>query len=165
MAAATPKIEKYTVQPNDSLIRIARKVYGRGHDNDYKLIFEANRDVLPDERTLMPGQVLVIPPLPNTVRRTSPAAGRRARPGLAAGAGVTEMDIERLGRHFASVDRTRAQAVRTYVVRRGDNLTRIARRELGDASVSAVRRLFEANRNKLTSPNRLPVGVELVIPG
>ena len=51
----------YTIQPNDSLIGIARKMYGPDGDKLYKLIYHANRNALPDEATLRVGQVLVIP--------------------------------------------------------------------------------------------------------
>lgn len=51
----------YTIQPNDSLIGIARKMYGPDGDKLYKLIYHANRSALPDEATLRVGQVLVIP--------------------------------------------------------------------------------------------------------
>ena len=55
--------------------------------------------------------------------------------------------------------------MRTYVVRRGDNLTRIARREMGDGGRGAVKRLYEANRDRIKNPNCLSVGQELRIPG
>jgi len=53
---------------------------------------------------------------------------------------------------------------RTYVTRRGDTLTRIARRFLRSDSRAAVMKIFNANRSKLADPNALGVGVTLVIP-
>ena len=53
---------------------------------------------------------------------------------------------------------------RTYRVRRGDNLTDIARRMLRDGSHAAVQRIINANRTRLPDPDVLPVGLELVIP-
>jgi len=73
--------------------------------------------------------------------------------------GYREMDLDELGSHFA-----RAPSGRAYVVRRGDNLTKIARRMLNDDSRAAVMRIFQANADKLTDPDNLPVGVELRIP-
>lgn len=52
----------YTVQENDTLWGIARKMYGRGTLTG--LIAEANRDVLPDPDRLRAGVVLRIPPAP-----------------------------------------------------------------------------------------------------
>ena len=94
-------------------------------------------------------------------------AGRRPATLTAGRPGAVEMDLAGLERHLAG--RTaRADApsrARRYVVRQGDTLTGIARRLLGEGSGEGVRRIFEANRDKLHSPDRLAVGVELVIPG
>ncbi|MDD5727127.1 MAG: LysM peptidoglycan-binding domain-containing protein [Victivallales bacterium] len=49
----------YTVMKGDSLSSISRSFYGSSRY--YKFIFDANRDVLPDETSLRPGQVLKIP--------------------------------------------------------------------------------------------------------
>lgn len=52
---------------------------------------------------------------------------------------------------------------KTYTVKPGDNLTDIAQKTLGDGD--KWRRVYEANRDKLKSPDRLIVGQELRIPG
>jgi nucleoid-associated protein YgaU len=49
----------YTVQPGDSLVDIARKLYGDGRR--YENLYEANRQVLPSPTNLKPGTVLVVP--------------------------------------------------------------------------------------------------------
>jgi nucleoid-associated protein YgaU len=49
----------YTVQPGDSLSKIAKQYYGNA--NDYNKIFEANRDKLSDPNKIQVGQELVIP--------------------------------------------------------------------------------------------------------
>jgi nucleoid-associated protein YgaU len=54
----------YTVQPGDSLSKIAKQFYG--DSNDYLRIFEANKDKLSDPNKIQIGQELVIP-----VRRAS----------------------------------------------------------------------------------------------
>ena len=53
--------QNYTVQKGDSLSSISRKFYGSA--KYYKLIFEANREIIPSEKALRPGQVLKIPRL------------------------------------------------------------------------------------------------------
>lgn len=52
--------QTYTVQSNDTLSVIAKKVYG--DPNKYMTIFEANRDKLKDPNSVNVGQVLNIPP-------------------------------------------------------------------------------------------------------
>lgn len=54
------------------------------------------------------------------------------------------------------------QEVRTYIVRRGDTLTRIATRMYEDST--QWRRIYEANRGILQTPESLREGQELVIP-
>ena len=49
----------YEVQSGDSLSKIARHFYGNG--NEWKAIFEANRDQLTDPDHIKPGQMLKIP--------------------------------------------------------------------------------------------------------
>ena len=53
--------QTYTVQKGDSLSGISRKFYGSS--KYYKRIFEANRNIIPSEKALRPGQVLKIPRL------------------------------------------------------------------------------------------------------
>ncbi len=59
-APAAPDNQTYTVQPGDSLSKIAQNFYG--HANQYMKIFEANKDQLDDPNKIQVGQVLVIPP-------------------------------------------------------------------------------------------------------
>ena len=56
---ATPSFTTYTVQKGDSLSKIAKHEYGNA--NDWKKIFEANRDVIKDPDLIYPGQELKIP--------------------------------------------------------------------------------------------------------
>jgi LysM repeat protein len=54
-------------------------------------------------------------------------------------------------------------AARTYTVKAGDTLSAIAKRELGDGN--AYMKIFEANRDQLTDPNKIKPGQVLKIPG
>ncbi|MBV9157866.1 MAG: LysM peptidoglycan-binding domain-containing protein, partial [Acidobacteriaceae bacterium] len=51
---------------------------------------------------------------------------------------------------------------RTYKVQPGDTLSKIAKQYYGNAN--DYNRIFEANRDKLQSPDKIQVGQELVIP-
>ena len=50
----------------------------------------------------------------------------------------------------------------TYTVKAGDTLSKIAQNSLGDAK--AYMRIFEANRDQLTDPDRIQPGQVLKIP-
>lgn len=51
--------ETYTIAKGDTLSAIAQDYYGKA--SAWKLIFEANRDVLDDPDRIQPGQVLKLP--------------------------------------------------------------------------------------------------------
>jgi nucleoid-associated protein YgaU len=53
-------------------------------------------------------------------------------------------------------------AQRSYTVKSGDTLSKIAKEFYGDAN--AYHRIFDANRDKLNDPNRIDVGQVLNIP-
>jgi nucleoid-associated protein YgaU len=57
--AAAPAAQTYTVQPGDTLSKIAKEFYGNA--NAYMKIFEANRDQLDNPNMIKVGQELVIP--------------------------------------------------------------------------------------------------------
>ena len=61
-----------------------------------------------------------------------------------------------------TVDASLAPKVKTYTVAAGDSLTKIAKEFYGNAN--AYNRIFEANRDKLSDPDKIKVGQELVIP-
>ena len=50
----------YTVKDGDTLSAIAKREYGDA--NEWKRIFEANKDILKDPDKIYPGQKLKIPP-------------------------------------------------------------------------------------------------------
>ncbi|HZQ51560.1 MAG TPA: LysM peptidoglycan-binding domain-containing protein [Bryobacteraceae bacterium] len=55
-----------------------------------------------------------------------------------------------------------ATSTRTYTVRSGDTLSKIAKEFYGNAN--EYNRIFEANRDKLQNPDKIQVGQQLVIP-
>jgi nucleoid-associated protein YgaU len=55
-----------------------------------------------------------------------------------------------------------AQASRTYTVKSGDTLSKIAKQHLGDGN--AYMKIFEANRDQLTNPDQIKPGQVLKLP-
>ena len=53
-------------------------------------------------------------------------------------------------------------AGKTYTVQPGDTLSKIAKEQYGNAN--EYEKIFEANKDKMTSPDKIQVGQELVIP-
>lgn len=57
---------------------------------------------------------------------------------------------------------TSAPAARTYTVQAGDNLSKISKQFYGDAN--KYMKIFDANKDKLTDPDKVRAGIELIIP-
>ncbi|HXO04220.1 MAG TPA: LysM peptidoglycan-binding domain-containing protein [Candidatus Sulfotelmatobacter sp.] len=55
-----------------------------------------------------------------------------------------------------------SSAARTYTVQPGDNLSKISKQFYGDAN--KYMKIFEANKDKLSDPDKVKVGTELLIP-
>ena len=157
--APSARIAKYAVKRGDTLIGIARKVYGPDHERQYMRIFQANRGILSDESTVSPGQVLVIPPLSHN----SPAPGRtpaETRQPERRG----ETNLRGLPRPVPAAI-TRRPNQRVYVVKRGDSLPQIAYTFYHDDSRRSVMKIYDANEAKLRGKAHLPLGISLRIPG
>lgn len=161
-----PARRTYVIEAGDTLTRIARKVYGPEGAREYKRIYEANRGVLPSESALTVGKELVIPDLPGRAAAT-PAAAVAAVPAVPTvvrpTASVRELGLEEL-RSTLGAEPVRTDRARTYVVQRGDNLAKIAKKVLRDDSRGAIQKLYSANKELLEHPDRLTVGTELKIP-
>src|SRR5271156_4172982 len=54
------------------------------------------------------------------------------------------------------------QAARNYTVQPGDNLSKISKQFYGDANM--YMKIFDANKDKLSDPDNVRAGIELVIP-
>jgi nucleoid-associated protein YgaU len=59
-STAASTLQTYTVAKGDSLSKIAKKFYGNA--NQWRVIFEANRDRISNPDLIQIGQVLKIPP-------------------------------------------------------------------------------------------------------
>jgi nucleoid-associated protein YgaU len=63
---------------------------------------------------------------------------------------------------MANEPRNITPAGTTYTVVKGDSLSKIAKREYGDAG--QWRRIFEANRDVIENPDLIEPGQDLIIP-
>lgn len=132
-------ITSYTVQENDSMWKIAVKLYGDGS----KMVDIAKANPLVDPQRIKPGDVLR---LPEPVRTSEgPVRNSVSEP--------TESDPLGLGLN---------RDVRTVEVLANDSLWKIADREYGDGTKWEL--IYNANRDKLKSPDTVREGMELVVP-
>ncbi|MGH2460481.1 MAG: LysM peptidoglycan-binding domain-containing protein [Chloroflexota bacterium] len=61
-------MQEYVVQPGDTLVSIAEKVYGEA--KAFTDIYRANEDIILDPYDLRPGTVLYIPPSAEAIHQT-----------------------------------------------------------------------------------------------
>lgn len=167
--ASGDRMARYAVQQGDTLIGIARKVYGPRHERQYRRIFQANQRILSDEGAVRPGQVLVIPPLSHNW----PAPGRPAGPGfgrLSRAAAQTAQPQRPSETNLRSPPRPIVAAIirspgeRSYVVKRGQTLQEIAYNLYRDDSRRSVMKIYDANEEKLRGLDHLPTGMVLAVP-
>lgn len=123
----------YTVVAGDSLWKIAHRQYGGGDvQKSIDAIYAANPTLGVGE-ALKIGQKLKLP------------------------AGVAK-DPARL----SAPEQADATGGRTYVVKEGDTLSTIAKRELG--STKLWTEIYELNRTRISDPARIKVGMKLTLP-
>ncbi len=68
--AGMPKIiAQYTVKKGDTISQIAKSYYGFSSKPCWKLIQEANKDIIKDVNLIKPGQVIKIPVLPEELKK------------------------------------------------------------------------------------------------
>jgi len=142
IAVMPPEFAEYTVRAGDTLATISMRLYGtRAHA---AAVGRANPFM--DPNRLKSGRVIRVPKDPSNVQgRPMPKLDPRETPKQAAG------------------DEAAGPAgTRTYTVKAGDTLSRIAQEQYGSSALGTF--LFESNRSSLTSPDELKVGMKIQIP-
>jgi len=82
--------------------------------------------------------------------------------GLAPTTATPTVEVETPGAAVPAVPAQTAETPGTYTVQKGDGLMGIARRFYGDASM--WRGIYEANRDRISNPDLIKVGMVLTIP-
>jgi len=149
-----PKV--YTVSEGDTLAEIAKKFYGPEQGNkraNVTKIFEANRQLLKAIDEIYVGQKLMIPPLGSSEPDIDNTGGSFS-------SSIFEK-VKSIGRRL-STDTDKEKQGGQYVVHEGDNLWRIAEKQLGDGS--RYEEISKLNANILKDEDSLVVGMLLKIP-
>ncbi len=150
-ASRTQRIlTKHEVRSGDSLGRIAKKYYDSARPELIQAIFEANRDQMKDPDHVVCGRVLVIPLLEDRLA-AFPSRDRGTRVAVESSVNnLAEKESPLIGR--------------TYVVKSGDVLSKIASAYYSSASPEIVKAIFEANRQVMSDPDHLVAGCLLRLP-
>ncbi len=143
----------YVVQPQDNFWTISRKKYGTSRF--FHALAELNKERIPDAGRMRPGMKVSTPPAEILEERYSQFLPPGTKVQVAAGYDV-----------FAKVTPTGFQVgpdgTPKYRTGEHDTLSEIAAKHLGRSSRWI--QIYEMNRDKLSNPNQLKVGTELVLP-
>jgi nucleoid-associated protein YgaU len=168
MAGEAAPPAAYVIRDGDDLTGISVRFYG--HPAAAAAVWEANRDVIPDPALLPIGATLRMPPpwsipgLPGAAADAGraiepPPSSAGPRP-LAAPSAAAAWLIG--GAAPAAVQPSRPMAGSTVRLAPGDTLESLAIRFYGDRA--AAGRIWEANRDRLRSPELAVTGMELRLP-
>lgn len=150
-------VKTYEVQDGDVLATVAKKAYGPEEGNrlvNIRRIYEANRTILKSPDEIFVGQRLVIPPLPNVAEGTE-------RPNPTLSEALFEK-VQAVGkRNLVDIKEVKSEG-RRYVVQEGDNLWKIAARELG--SGARCDEIAKLNTDILKNKDVLDIGMCLRLP-
>ncbi len=145
--------DSYVVQPTDTFWTISHKKYGTARY--FRALAELNKAHVPDPTRMRPGVKVSTPPTEILETQYSQF--------LPKGSAVEVTSGERpAGKSGPPGFFTSADGKPMYRTGEKDTLSDIAAKHLGRASRWI--QVFEMNRDKLTSPNQVKVGTELVLP-
>jgi LysM repeat protein len=155
--------QSVVIAEGDTLSSIAEKALG--DPNRWEEIFEANRDRLRDPHRLMVGVELRMPGSTAPIAPAKPGVPCKDEQGkqeicpFVPGSPITGRQIEEaLGQARKIVNEPDV----TYTAKRGDSLSRIASRMLGDAG--RWKEILDANPDILKTPEGLQPGMVLKLP-
>jgi LysM repeat protein len=158
---AAGSAQAYVAQPGDSLSRIAARFLGSGSKANRDLIIKANPSLQANENMIIAGKTYQIPAAGKTIAKAKT---------VAAAANDTASTVDETAAKPASAteekpSRAASDAGYVYTVQPGDNLTKIARDQVGD--VHAVAAIQELNPDKLKGANHdiVIAGSKIRLPG
>jgi len=131
-----PATTEYTIQSGDTFSSIAKQLYG--DEKKWTAIAQANP--LVDPARLKVGQTIRLPDLEAYAKQRD----------------------EQLEAIKQAVSKPAGGEAKTVVVQPGDTLSHIARRVYGNGNLWSV--IFQANQNQMATPDKLQVGMKLVVP-
>ncbi len=146
--------EFYVVEPQDNFWTISRKKYGTSRY--FQALAEVNKARIPDPARMRPGMKVSTPP--------ADVLEERYAQFMPPGTRVQKTSAEDLTAKsaptgfFIAIDGTAK-----YRTGEHDTLSEIASKHLGRSSRWI--QIYEMNRDKLSNPNQVKVGIELTLPG
>lgn len=155
MRVVPPEFSEYTLQPGDtSFAAISRRVYGTSRHAD--AISRSNPFTSPAK--LRVGQRIKVPADPKNIQGSLERVEERIEHRVTSTSGIPSL----LDQPAAPAQPPAVTEPRVHVVRKGETLSDIAKLYYGSAA--RWRPILEANSDKLSRPERIKAGMELIIP-
>jgi LysM repeat protein len=152
VGTASDSGDYYEVQPADNFWTISRKKYGTSRY--FQALAEHNKSRIPDPARIRPGMKVSTP--------TADVLEERYAQFLP-GSKVQVTSAEETAKSAPTGFVVKSDGTAVYRTGEHDTLSDIAAKHLGRSSRWI--QIFEMNRDKLSNPNQLKVGIELALPG
>jgi phage tail protein X len=154
----------YVAQPGDSLSKIAAHFYGSGGKANRDLIIKANPSLAANENMIIAGKTYQIPAATKAAAKSDTVASAAPADDSTTSA-VDETAAKTASATQDKPSKAASDAGYLYTVQPGDNLTKIARDEVGD--IRAVAAIQELNPDRLKGPNHdiVIAGSKIRLPG
>jgi len=158
---AAGSAQTYVAQPGDSLSRIAAKFFGSGTKSNRDLIVKANPSLQGNENMIIAGKTYQIPAAGKASAKTHATVATADQTPAA----VDDTTAKTASATEDKPSKAASDASYFYTVQPGDNLTKIARDEIGD--VRAIAAIQELNPDKLKGANHdiVIAGSKIRLPG
>jgi nucleoid-associated protein YgaU len=161
--ATARRQQEYKAMPGDTVSRIARKYYGSDSKANCTLIIAANPSLKANPNKIVVGKTYVVPMKEAPATSAAPTASAQAQttpaPAVAAAQVAPTAPVAAAA---ATVPPTAPAANRTYVVKSGDSLWKIANSQCKDPNAMAAIRSL--NKDVLKKGDALSVGMKLRLP-
>jgi LysM repeat protein len=163
--AAAGSAQAYVAQPGDSLSKIAAKFFGSGTKTNRDLIVKANPSLQANENMIIAGKTYQIPAANKAAAKAKIIVARADSAATPTDNTTPSPDSNTDAPKQEKPANGVADAGYLYTVQPGDNLTKIARDEIGD--IHAVAAIQELNTDKLKGDNHdiVIAGSKLRLPG
>jgi nucleoid-associated protein YgaU len=166
---AAPKSFEYKAMAGDTVSKMARKYYGLDTKGNRDLIVAANKSLKGDPNKIEVGKTYIIPVKPGSVSAAqaaaAPVAAAVSAP-LVSQPTAVQTPAQVTTPTTPATPPTAApasdSAERSYTVRQGDNLWKIAKEQCGD--VNSLDQLKKLNADVLKNGIDLKVGTKLKLP-
>lgn len=150
--ATRTAMDRHVVQEGENLSRIAEQYYGSSEPKILDAIVKANHETMSGPNHIVSGQELLLPGIEgvDSIRHEESPAQAPQEP------------VRNNDRNEQAA--ARSSILAEYEVQPGDLLSRVVSRHYGSASKRIIDAVYQANMDRMKSPDQLVAGTVIVLP-